>query len=737
MGKFRRMKSETCTKPGALGGFREPQTSARTVVFLLALCAGLAGCKQSDRHEFRTTGTDWPSYQGDVYRNQYSPLDEINTANVGQLQLAWQYSTGDDVSGNRTQIQCNPLVLEGIVYGTSPKLRLFALEAATGRELWTFDPGANVNYSMNVNRGLVYWSDGGDRRIFYGVGPNLYAVNADTGYPVQGFGEFGRISLKEGLPEGAQDLYLAATSPGVVYRDLLIIGSRVSEGSDAAPGYIRAFDVRTGALAWVFRTIPLPGEYGHETWPPDAYRRAGGANSWAGMSLDPERGVVYVPTGSAAFDFWGGNRVGENLFANCVLALDAATGRRLWHYQTVRHDIWDRDLPAPPNLVTVEHDGKRIDAVAQITKSGHVFLLDRDTGAPLFPVEERPFPASDLEGEVTWPSQPIPVKPPPFARQELRPEDLTDISPEARQYAAGILANVRSGGQFVPPSLEGTVIFPGFDGGGEWGGAAFDQATGILYVNSNEMPWILTMMVIRPDEVDAVLSSGELVYRAYCALCHGRDMQGDPTGTYPSLVGVGERLARADMLIQLNTGKGFMPSFGHLSDSDKNAVLDYISGIVPVGNAHELVMESNRSTVPFTHTGYNRFLDPNGYPAVKPPWGTLSAIDLNKGEIRWQVPLGELEELSARGIPKTGTENYGGPVVTAGGLIFIGASKDEYFRAFDKETGEELWKFKLPAGGYATPSVYEAGGKQYVVIACGGGKMGTKSGESYLAFCLP
>lgn len=731
------MKSNIFTRRGRVDWLKKAQKSLPDAIFLLALYGGLTGCTQSDRHEYRTTGTDWPSYQGDVYRNQYSPLDQINTANVGQLQLAWQYRTGDDVSGNRTQIQCNPLVLDGIVYGTSPKLRLFALDAATGRELWAFDPGANVNYSMNVNRGLAYWSDGEDRRIFFGVGPELYAVNANTGFPVQGFGEFGRISLREGLPEGAQDLYLAATSPGVVYRDLLIIGSRVSEGSDAAPGYIRAFNVRTGALAWVFRTIPLPGEYGHDTWPPDAYRRAGGANSWAGMSLDPDRGVVYVPTGSAAFDFWGGNRAGENLFANCVLALDAATGRRIWHYQTVRHDIWDRDLPAPPNLVTVEHDGKRIDAVAQITKSGHVFLLDRDTGAPLFPVEERPFPTSDLEGEVTWPSQPIPVKPPPFARQELRPEDLTDISVEARQYAAGILANVRSGGQFVPPSLEGTVIFPGFDGGGEWGGAAFDQTTGTLYVNSNEMAWILTMMVIRPDEIDAVLSSGELVYRAYCALCHGRDMQGDPTGTYPSLVGVGERLARADMLAQLNTGKGFMPSFGHLSDSDKNAVLDYISGVETVGNARELVVESNRSSVPFTHTGYNRFLDPNGYPAVKPPWGTLSAIDLNKGEIRWQVPLGELEELSARGIPKTGTENYGGPVVTAGGLIFIGASKDEYFRAFDKETGEELWKYKLPAGGYATPSVYEAGGKQFVVIACGGGKMGTKSGDSYLAFCLP
>ena len=712
-------------------------TYIRNILQIIALSLLLAACTGAERHEFMETGVHWPSYQGDVQRNQYSPLKQIQSGNVDQLQPAWIYNTGDDVSGNRTQIQCNPLIIDGILYGTSPKLRLFALDAATGRELWSFDPGANINFSMNVNRGLAYWRDGADRRIFYGVGSELFAVNADTGYPVQVFGKFGRISLKEGLPEGAQDLYLAATSPGVVYRDLLIIGSRVSENTDAAPGYIRAFNVRNGKLAWVFRTIPMPGEFGYETWPTDAYRRVGGANSWAGMSLDPERGVVYVPTGSAAFDFWGGNRKGENLFANCIIALDAATGRRLWHFQTVRHDIWDRDLPAPPNLVTVEHNGKRIDAVAQITKSGHVFVLNRDTGEPLFPVEELPVPASELEGEEAWPNQILPLKPPPFARQELRMEDLTDINPESHRYVAGIFSNVRSGRQFVPPSLEGTVIFPGFDGGGEWGGAAFDPTEGVLYVNSNEMPWILTMMVIRPEDKEAVISSGELVYRAYCALCHGRDMQGDPTGTYPPLTGIEKRKTRAEMMAQLNTGMGFMPSFSHLSEPEKNAVIDYISGLSPDQDPHSLGLESNRSSVPFTHTGYNRFLDPEGFPAVKPPWGTLSAIDLNLGEIRWQVPLGEFEELTARGIPQTGTENYGGPVVTAGGLIFIGATKDEYFRAFDKDTGTELWKFKLPAGGYATPATYMAGEKQYIVIACGGGKMGTKSGDSYIAFSLP
>ncbi|MBI5009391.1 MAG: PQQ-binding-like beta-propeller repeat protein [Bacteroidia bacterium] len=635
-----------------------------------------------------------------------------------------------------TQIQCNPIVIDGILYGTSPSLKVFALNAESGSLVWEFDPEPDDQFAKNVNRGVTYWQNGQDKRILFTSGPYLFAVNAETGLPVEEFGKSGKVSLTEGLGKRAEDLYLAATSPGIVYHDLIIIGSRVSEEAGGAPGHIRAFSIPTGELAWTFRTIPGSGEFGSDTWPSDAWQTAGGANSWAGMSLDEKRGVVYVPTGSASFDFWGGNRKGANLFANCILALDAETGERIWHFQTVHHDIWDRDLPAPPNLVTIINNGKKRDAVAQITKSGFVFLLDRETGEPLFPVEEKPFPASDLKDEEAWPSQPIPKYPPPFVPQLFTENEITNISPESYKYVAGILASVKTGVLFQPPSTKGTVIFPGFDGGGEWGGAAVDPVTGVLYVNGNIMPWILQMVEITKVN-SQTKRPGESVYQINCAVCHGTDRQGDPTGTYPELRSVSEKYDRKEILRLINSGKGFMPSFRHIPDNKKDELVSFLLDQDTGRFTDSGESDTTSSPVPYTHTGYNRFLDQNGYPAVKPPWGTLSAIDLNKGIILWQVPLGEFPELTARGIPQTGTENYGGPAVTAGGLIFIGASKDEYFRAFDKETGKELWKYKLPAGAYATPSIYKAGGKQYVVIACGGGKMGTKSGDSYLAFALP
>lgn len=705
-----------------------------TLFSILSVLSLFPGCSSHDNKEPAGAGKDWPVYLGDHFSSHYSNLEEINPDNIDKLELAWVYHTGDDIAGNHTQIQCNPIILNGILYGTSPSLKVFALNAATGSRIWEFDPDPEDNYAKNVNRGVSYWQNGNDKRILFTSGSYLFAINAETGIPVEKFGKAGKISLTEGLGERAGDLYIAATSPGIVYHDLLIIGSRVSEEAGAAPGYIRAFSIPAGELVWTFKTIPGPGEFGHETWPPDAWKTAGGANSWAGMSLDESRGIVYVPTGSASFDFWGGNRKGANLFANCILALNAQTGERIWHFQTVHHDIWDRDLPAPPNLLTVTHNGKKIDAVAQITKSGFVFLLDRETGEPLFPVEEKPVPGSDLKDEEAWPSQPFPKFPPPFVPQIFTENEITNISPESYNYVAGFLASVRTGGLFIPPSTQGTIIFPGFDGGGEWGGAAVDPKNGVLYVNGNIMPWILQMVEITTDKSGAK-GVGESIYEINCAVCHGTDRQGDPTGTYPALRSVPENYTRTEIMKLINTGKGFMPSFKHIPQNKKEELVSFL-----FDQKSKQIAESESDTtsysVPYTHTGYNRFLDQNGFPAVKPPWGTVSAIDLNKGIILWQVPLGEFTELTARGIPPTGTENYGGPVVTAGGIIFIGASKDEYFRAFDKDTGKELWKYKLPAGAYATPSVYEAGGKQYVVIACGGGKMGTKSGDMYLAFAL-
>ncbi len=711
-------------------------TQKSCLFILICMVIMMQSCNKKENTKFKA-GKNWPVYLGDKHNSHHSPLTQINKENVKQLQVAWEYKTGDADPNGHTQIQCNPIIIDGIMYGSSPKLKIFALDAATGKQKWIYDPAVATNFSMNVNRGVTYWEDGEDKRILFTAGPYLFALNADNGYPIQTFGIFGKASLKSKLGEWAQKLYVVSTTPGIIFGDLLILGTRVSEGAIAAPGYIRAYNVKTGKVQWTFRTIPKPGEYGYDTWPKDAYLSIGGVNSWAGFSLDEERGIVFVPTGSASYDFYGGNRKGANLFANCLLALDAKTGKRIWHFQTVHHDVWDRDLPSPPNLITVVHDGKEIDAVAQVTKSGFVFVFDRETGEPLFPIEERPVQQTDLEGEETWPTQPFPLKPPPFSGQSLTTENITDISKESHDYISGILNNVRTGEQFIPPSRQGSVIYPGFDGGGEWGGSAFDPNTNLLYVNANEMAWILTMVDLNPLNSDKPLSLGESTYMANCAMCHGPDMMGDVTGTYPTLKGVTNKYKEDEIENIIVNGKNFMPGWKHLGGNRIIAVMDFIAGRQESIDPHTIGLEGNVGIVPFTHTGYNRFLDPYGYPAMKPPWGTLNAIDLNKGEIVWQVPLGEFKQLTEKGIPKTGTENYGGPVVTDGGLIFIGASKDEHFRVFDKTTGAEIWKYELPAGGYATPATYEVDGKQFVVIACGGGKMGTKTGDSYVAFSLP
>jgi quinoprotein glucose dehydrogenase len=681
------------------------------------------------------TAREWRHHGGDPGHTQYSPLTQIDTTNVSRLQVAWTYRTGDARDEGRSQIQCNPVVVDGVLYATSAGLKAFALDAATGRELWRFDPFAAgaEEHSLGVNRGVVVWGEGAERRVLYSAGQYLFALDASTGKPIPSFGSSGRVDLREGLGRDTKGLFVLSTTPGAVYRDLLILGTRVHEGpGPSAPGHIRAYDTRTGAIRWTFRTVPQPGEVGYDTWPPDAWKTVGGANAWSGISVDAGRGMVFVPTGSPSWDFWGGDRHGANLFGNCVLALRAATGERVWHFQVVHHDLWDRDLPQAPVLVTVTRAGRPRDAVAQATKSGHVFLFDRETGEPLFPIEERPFPPSDLSRERTWPTQPIPVKPPPFARQKLTESDLTDRTPEARAAVLERLRAARSGGQFVPPSTQGTVIYPGFDGGAEWGGSAFDPQTRTLYVNANEMAWILQMREVPKPGAGSV---GARIYTQHCAVCHGAELRGDPQGQFPSLLKTREKkMPRSEVAQIVAKGKGAMPAFGFLASHEVDAVSAHTLGEQEDGRAKGEAAEAGR---PYTHLGYNRFLDPDGYPAVKPPWGTLNAIDLDAGVIRWSVPLGELPELTARGIPPTGTENYGGPILTAGGLIFIGASKDEMFRAFDKTTGQALWQVKLPAGGYATPATYEAGGRQFVVIAAGGGKMRTASGDTYVAFALP
>ena len=707
-----------------------------------AVAAGLIVACVSPGASGPGAASNWSVTGSDPGNSRYSRLDQINRTNVSGLRVAWVYHTRDSLIG---QIQATPIVVDGVMYSTTPALAVIALRADSGTLIWRFDP-PNRAQASHVNRGVVYWSDGVDRRIYFSAGRRLYSLDASTGRAVPAFGDSGWVDLATGLGRDIGDSYIVATSPGVVYQDLLIQGTRVGEEEGSAPGDIRAYDVHTGKIRWTFHTIPRPGESGYDTWPADAWKTAGGANSWPGMSVDVARGIVYIPTGSATPDFYGGARIGQNLFANTLLALDAKTGKRIWHFQTIHHDVWDRDLPSAPNLLQVTRNGARIDAVAQITKSGFVFVFDRQTGTPLFPVEERAVPGSDLNGEQTWPTQPIPLAPAPFARQSITESDLTDLTPSARAGAVARFRTLRHDALFAPPSKQGTIVLPGFDGGGEWGGAAVDRETGVIYVNGSDVPWVAAMREAAPTvQSSAAPRSGEAVYSASCASCHGADRRGRDRA--PSLVDVGSRLPLGQIFQVLERGRGFMPSFARLPEPEKQAVVAYLlnRAAPPLENPSPRRSGSPATppsvqvapSSPYEFVGYERWRDSAGYPAIKPPWGTLSAIDLNDGQYLWRIPLGEHPALTAKGIPPTGTEQYGGAIVTAGGLVFIAATMDEKFRAFDKATGKLLWQTSLPAAGYATPSTYAVRGKQYVVIAAGGGKLGTKSGDSYVAFALP
>jgi quinoprotein glucose dehydrogenase len=677
----------------------------------------------------KTGYQSWPSNGGGADSIRYSRLAQINRDNVSKLQVAWTYETGDSEKGS--EMQCNPILAHGILYVTSSKVRVMALDAATGKEIWTFNPhdGKPVR---GRTRGVAFWESGEDRRVFIVMRHTLFAIDARTGKPVEGFGANGRVDLREGLGRDPKTLTITATTPGVVYKDMLILGSLCSEGLPSAPGDIRAFDVRTGKIRWTFHTIPYPNEAGAETWPKGARDYAGAANSWPGMAVDVKRGIVFAPTGSAAFDFYGSNRHGDNLYANTLLALKADTGKKLWHFQAIKHDVWDRDFPAPPSLVSVRRDGKMVDAVVQATKSGHVYVFERETGKPLFPIEYKSVPASDVDGELLAKTQPLPTKPAPFARQELTPEMLSNRTPEVNKILRERLKDLRTGPQFTPPSLQGTIVFPGFDGGAEWGGQAFDPETGLYYVNANEMAWILRLV---PRPAQAGKQSGKVLYVAQCAGCHREDLGGSPP-EFPSLQGIGTKRSASELLEITKQGRGRMPGFQHLPAAQLDAILRYVSS----GKEEETEVAATKSPMDqkYTMDGYNKFVDPDGYPAVAPPWGTLNAINLDTGDYKWKIPFGEHPSLVAKGIRNTGSENYGGPVVTAGGLLFIGATNhDRKFHAYDKLTGELLWETELPAAGNATPAVYEVNGKQYVVIAAGGGKSGAPSGGKYVAFALP
>jgi quinoprotein glucose dehydrogenase len=695
----------------------------------LSLILGL-----SVAHAQQGAGKDWAAYNGGSQGTHYSTLKQINRSNVKALKVAWTFETEDPPSKSKREFEANPLIIHGILYGLTPNLKVFALNAATGKKLWSFDPGAGTPAISGIrNRGITYWAgkNGEDARLFLAFRQFLYAIDAKTGQPLRHFGVNGRIDMRTGLRHEGEGLYVSMSTPGVIYKDMLICGSMIAEQLPAFPGDIRAFDVHTGRIRWQFHTIPHPGEFGYDTWPKDAWKYSGAANDWAGLSIDEKRGIAFIPLGSAAPDFYGGDRTGDNLFADSLVALDANTGKRLWHYQFVHHDTWDRDLNAPPALVTLKRDGKTIDAVAQTTKQGYLFVFDRVSGKPLFPIEERPYPSSPIPGEVTSPTQPLPLSPPPYARQKMTEKDITNRTPEAHAAVLERFKTVLSDGQFIPNTLQGTILFPGSDGGQEWGGPAFDPETGLLYTNANEMSWIVKIAKRPPPSAS---NSGKSLYLAHCAACHMGDFTGNPPDV-PALTLLDQRLTNREVVTKIRGGNGRMPAFPQLNSLEQNAIAEYVLK----GNDNIVSASSAPSQQEYMLGSSTRFLDPDGYPAITPPWGTLTAIDLNKGTFAWQIPFGEYPELAAKGLRNTGSENYGGGVVTAGGLFFIAATNyDKKFHVYDKLTGELLWETTLPFAGNATPSVYEVNGKQYVVIASGGGKSPKDlSGGTYVAFSLP
>ncbi len=677
--------------------------------------------------------TEWSHYGGPRDGSRYSSLNQINKENVKNLEVAWTYKTGD--ATERSQIQCQPIVKNGKLFGSTPTLDIFALDAETGKEIWRFDPFeilGGENSWAGTNRGVSYWENENQSRILFGAGNWLMALDAETGEPISEFGDNGKVDLRKGLDTEREDFLIVANAPGVVYENLLIIGMRLSEGLDAAPGHIRAYNILTGEQEWIFHTIPHEGEFGYDTWDSDYVSQIGGANNWAGMTVDYDRGIVFVPTGSATYDFYGGYRHGDNLYANSLLALDAKTGQRKWHFQAVHHDVWDRDFPANPNLIRIQKDGKWVDAVAQISKQGHTYVFERETGEPIWPIQETQVTQTILPGEQTSPTQPIPSLPEPFMNMVFEESDILNLTPEWKEDIESQLEDALMGDTWLPPHPEKPIVlFPGMDGGGEWGGAAFDPETQTFYVNANQIPWLIKMTPNSKFE-----NVGQALYTNYCGNCHGLDRGGTPP-SIPALLDLGSKYDKASLAELLQKGRGAMPAFDYISEEDRLLIADYVLGNKPEeGDKKELESDDSLLYPRYYMDGYKRLTTSEGLYGSNPPWGLLTAIDMNTGLKKWQVTLGEIDSLTEQGFEPTGTENYGGPVVTAGGVLFIAATKDEKIRAFDKATGELLWQADLPASGHATPAVYSQNGKQFLVIACGGGK-GTKSGDSYLAFALP
>lgn len=675
---------------------------------ILGLSVLLAACEPETTVEPLESGpeyTNWDTYLGDPARTHYSPLTQITRVNVSQLELAWRYDSGEVREGGST-MYTSPLIVDGVLYGLSPKLVAFALDAASGQELWRYEHGGNGA----AQRGLMWWQDENEKRLIYAYGRELIALDASNGEPIIGFGENGRLDLRPSADSGP----LYTTVPGIVFEDMLIMGFSTSEGSTSQAGMIRAFDVRTGDERWRFNSLPLTGGPGSETWEEGALIEAGGANNWTGMALDEDRAMLFVPTGSATPDFYGASRKGDNLYANSLIALDARTGEYRWHYQTVRHDLWDKDLPSPPTLVQVERNGVILDAVAVATKTGHLFLFNRDTGESLYEIFEVEGIPSELPGEEAAASQPVSSV--AFTRQAF---EMTTRNAEAIAHVTEVIAPLDQR-PLAPPTTDGILFYPAFDGGAEWGGSAYDPAGNKLILNAQEIGGIIRLYEI------PVGFSNRGVFAQNCAACHGENLEGTDRGI--SLVGIAERMAASETRVIVTQGRGAMPAFESLSALEIDAVVSYIRNPDQEGAAVA------STEIDYAFAGYIRVRDHEGLPGNSPPWGTLNSIDLATGEIDWQVNFGNYPSHPDLNY---GAESYGGPVVTAAGLIFIAATPDQKFRAYDTRDGSLLWETDLPAAGFATPAVYSVDGQQFVVIAAGGGRMGPPSGSEYLAYRLP
>ena len=661
-------------------------------------------CSIEEPEQSASINTNWDTYLGDPGRSHYSQLTQITRENVDQLELAWKYDSGELREGN-SSMYTSPLIIDGILYGLSPRLHAFALNAATGEEIWRYELGGNGA----AQRGLMWWQEGEDKRLIYPAGGELIMLNANTGEPIASFGENGRIDLR---PEDIAAPFFTSV-PGIVFEDLLILGFSTAESANSHSGMIRAFNVHTGEELWRFNSLPVEGGLGSETWEEGSLGTAGGANNWTGMTLDEERAMLFVPTGSATPDFYGATRTGDNLFANSLIALDARTGAYHWHYQTIRHDLWDRDLPSPPTLVQLERDGVLIDGVAVTTKSGHLFLFNRDTGESLYEIYEVDGLPSELPGEVVAPTQPVSSV--AFTRQEF---EMTARNQQAIDFVTELIEPLDQR-LFAPPTTDGVLFYPAYDGGAEWGGSAYDPNGNKLILNAQEIGGILRVYE-RPS------GYAQALYAENCGICHGENREGTDRG--PSLIDIDDRLTSFETNQIVREGRGNMPGFESLEGYERSAMVGFIRN----PDAEDENLDSGE--IDYAFAGYIRVRDHEGLPGNSPPWGTLNSIDLATGEIDWQVNFGNYPSHPNLNF---GAESYGGPVVTESGLIFIGATPDRKFRVYDTRDGSMLWEYELSAAGFATPSMYSVDGDQYVVIAAGGGRMGPPSGSEYFAFKLP